>query len=43
MKEYTTKIHLYCNMYCILLEFLEKMNIIRAEIDVYLLNLALTS
>ena len=26
-----------------LLEFLEQMNIIRAEIDVYLLNLALTS
>ena len=41
MKEYTTKIYLYINMYSIILNFNKQMNTIKAKIDAYLLNLAL--
>ena len=41
MKEYTIKIHLYFNMCYIILNFNKQMNITKAKIKVYLLNLAL--
>ena len=43
MKEYTIKIHLYFNMYHIIYNFNKQMNITKAKINSYFLNLALSS
>ena len=42
MKEYTMKIHLYFNKYYLIYNFYKQINMTKAKINAYLLNLALS-